>query len=429
MVELTVSFLESLLWAAFQTGFHGSRWSSRLLAATHTCALAACLTVNIWLSDRSAAYSPYTVVVDFLLVLIYSMVFLNGNWYWKVFTVLLYNFCMIGSSFLTIAGFVGFLGIPMRQILEPRSWGRVGVLVMTKMLLVGMCTGLLLLRKKWNREKMFSWLLLILPVLATVTVSLLTELLLQYGQNTEQARQILQIMVSMIILVSMSFYLLKADLTGKWQRVQNDLLEEQIKQQKQIYQDQYENVREISKIHHDLKHKLIVAEQLLHRGKVEEAALYLNTFMKELNGFGEIAHGETVWETLLILKKKQAEEQGVRCIIDRKDGGLKQFRDTDICIILGNLIDNAIEAEEKLDGEKEIRIYLREEKGIVIVKVKNRIEETQTELPEFGNTTKKEKHMHGFGLKRMDEMVKRYGGTMSWNSENGWFYIELVFGI
>ena len=94
--------------------------------------------------------------------------------------------------------------------------------------------------------------------------------------------------------------------------------------------------------------------------------------------------------------------------------------DPDLCALLGNAIDNAMEAAQKA-ANKKVRLRCRTDKGLFMLQVENAL--TGDERPDL-STTKKAKAAHGFGLAGMREIAARYGGSLEAGPREGRF--ELV---
>lgn len=100
--------------------------------------------------------------------------------------------------------------------------------------------------------------------------------------------------------------------------------------------------------------------------------------------------------------------------------------DVDICIILGNLLDNAMEACDnvKNSDERFMRIYLGPLKGQLYISVSNSMAgKPKTSGSAFLST--KDKPNHGFGIFRIDTIVKRCGGTINRQYDDGIFATEI----
>ena len=94
--------------------------------------------------------------------------------------------------------------------------------------------------------------------------------------------------------------------------------------------------------------------------------------------------------------------------------------DMDLCALLGNALDNAIEAAVQAE-DKQITVRCRVDKGLFMLRVENAVEgEVRPDLA----TTKADKSVHGFGLAGMREIAERCGGSLETRTGSGRF--ELV---
>ena len=89
----------------------------------------------------------------------------------------------------------------------------------------------------------------------------------------------------------------------------------------------------------------------------------------------------------------------------------------DLSVLLANFFDNAIEAEKKLKGEKEIIFDMRAYKGYLIITIKNLVEKKVLDENGLLQTTKEDKQKHGFGMSSMKEIVEKYEGYLSFSDE------------
>ena len=119
-----------------------------------------------------------------------------------------------------------------------------------------------------------------------------------------------------------------------------------------------ETYREIAKVSHDYKNQMLVTVLMLKNGKVTEACNYLSGIVEssiykivEYTGISSI-------DTVLSEKKRAATEKDICMELDISLSSLCDIDHTDICIILLNLIDNAIEACLKIENEQDKKIRI-----------------------------------------------------------------------
>ena len=99
--------------------------------------------------------------------------------------------------------------------------------------------------------------------------------------------------------------------------------------------------------------------------------------------------------------------------------------DIDLCVVIGNLIDNAVEACEKVEAEKRfIRLYIGILRRQLYLSVSNATNEVVRKFDEEYITTKRGNHGHG--LKRINNIVDKYDGYINRKNEPGVFVTEIM---
>ena len=159
---------------------------------------------------------------------------------------------------------------------------------------------------------------------------------------------------------------------------------------------------------HDYKHKIYAMKHWLDEGKIEELKDFIEKESESLtHKVFYIKTGNDVVDAIVNTKQNIAEEKGIVFSVNISIPPLCKISDIDFVCILGNLIDNAIEACEN-QSEKHIEIVIKEVKKLLYIKIVNSYE---GELTDDIVTTKEEKIMHGIGLKNVRNIVEKYDGT------------------
>ena len=83
----------------------------------------------------------------------------------------------------------------------------------------------------------------------------------------------------------------------------------------------------------------------------------------------------------------------------------------DVCTILSNLLDNAIEATQKVEESKYIKLIIRRAKYFLFIRVSNPCKKMK-EFEVLLKTTKDNKNLHGWGLQSVNDVVEKYNGRM-----------------
>ena len=104
-----------------------------------------------------------------------------------------------------------------------------------------------------------------------------------------------------------------------------------------------------------------------------------------------------------------------------------RMSDVELCSLLGNLLDNAVEACALLpEKERFMRIYIGKLKGQLYLSVQNSAGAVRKEKGMYLSTKEGE---HGYGLFRIDRVVKKYGGYVNRQNEEGVFAEEIMIPV
>lgn len=98
-----------------------------------------------------------------------------------------------------------------------------------------------------------------------------------------------------------------------------------------------------------------------------------------------------------------------------------------MCILLGNLLDNAIEAVRGLDREKrEIRVRMMTPNNMFLLEIQNSYEGVRKKVQERYLTTKSDHNLHGLGLDSVKRIVEKNGGFLEISDENQIFQVNVT---
>ena len=198
-------------------------------------------------------------------------------------------------------------------------------------------------------------------------------------------------------------------------------------------QEQYhltkENIALINQKSHDLKHQI----KALRKVSKEEFDSYLDEIEDSVLIYNAIVKtGNDVFDTILTEKSLYCKDRGIQvsCVAD---GSQLDFINTvDLYTLLGNAMDNAIEAVEKFQEieKRQIDVMIYRQQNFLVMNIINpvadKIEFDEEELP---ITTKGDKRYHGFGLRSMRYIVWKYDGNMNVSVEDGCFSIKILIPI
>ena len=178
---------------------------------------------------------------------------------------------------------------------------------------------------------------------------------------------------------------------------------------------------------HDYHNHLQSLKGFLSLNKVDQMKNYLNELETDLDSIDTLYHsGNLQLDSILNAKLAIAEKGQIRIHCDASIPPQLHVSDLDLCVILGNLLDNAIESCRKIKNpdERFIRVYIGILKKQLYISITNATSETVKQRTDHYFTTKRGDHGHG--LKRVDQVVKKYDGYLNRQNEPGVFATEII---
>ena len=207
----------------------------------------------------------------------------------------------------------------------------------------------------------------------------------------------------------------------------NSLLEEHMQQATDYYNQLIEQENQTKKFRHDIKNILIALHSMVKENQNDKALLYiedLNEVCEQLKP--RYNTGNFIADAILSAKDTRAAMQNINISFDGYIPSEK-VKDVDMVIVLSNMLDNAIEACEKITGKKDIEIKSILQKKMWVLYIKNPSEEVNIINKNHIVTTKQEKMLHGFGLNNIERVAQKYNGNMQLAYEEGYFSSKITF--
>ena len=236
-------------------------------------------------------------------------------------------------------------------------------------------------------------------------------------------QQFMYMIVELSFFVGLSFYLYYA---ASYSRVK--VLNASYEQQ--IHKKLADANAEVRRFRHDFKNIRFSIEKLLSEGKNQEALNLMQAFGDTLDAPKRqmllFDTGNGIADALLTDKLRRAAADNT---VVNFSGAIPQnaLLPTDLCVLLGNTLDNAIEACQKLpqDSVKAITVKCNCSSGFLFLSICNPIADKVTIMDNRIATTKKDTLLHGFGIQSMHNVAKKYDGSVKLNADNGFFTVNI----
>ena len=201
--------------------------------------------------------------------------------------------------------------------------------------------------------------------------------------------------------------------------------------QRELIETHYQEVdnmyRKMRGWRHDYRNHIQAMKVMAANGNMDGIKAYLDELDTDLNTVDTVVKtGNAMADAILNSKISLAQSKSIAVHCDAHIPVKLQMSELDLCCILGNLFDNAIEASLSLpEAERQIRVYMDMKGTQLYISFTNFT--SGRKLDKVGNIFKTSKgDGHGFGLVRIDNIIERLGGYLSRNSEDGAFTTEIL---
>lgn len=307
---------------------------------------------------------------------------------------------------------------------------RLGIMIISQTMILYIY---LFIKYKMKLENIFiankSYFMLITAILSFNIISL-TIVIWMYGNinfvNNNGNFYILLITISITALSILEFLLFSKILKNARKEAEKDKLLYQYQIENKHYTQINEILDEMRIIKHNLKNSLIIIDTYNKSNQKEKLQKYIDDLLANTNVFvvPQIDE-ENIITSFLSYKAEQANSNGIEVNVENNLTKSINIDKTDICQVIGNIMDNAIEANEK-NINKYIKISLYNSETYMIIKSENPASGPLIKKDNIILTTKKDIKNHGLGLKSIQKIAEKYDGSLDTEIINDIFNIKVV---
>lgn len=209
-------------------------------------------------------------------------------------------------------------------------------------------------------------------------------------------------------------------------KLKYEMLQEQYKRER----DQSEEIQMLHektrRLKHDMKNHILVATSYLNEGEYSEAKNYLSLILDQLNQtYTYIETGNSVLNYIINTKLEYAKHKGIAVKAEIENIPFNRMGSLDFSSLLGNILDNAIEASE-ISLRKEIHVSILRKRAYDTILVKNKIERSVLKANPQLVSSKKSDGKHGYGIKQIKSIIKKYDGMIDFYEQEGMFCVYVM---
>ena len=289
--------------------------------------------------------------------------------------------------------------------------------------------------RKSSMAKLTANFILGLSVLPIVSILIVKQFVLHIVDANDISAVNDAITILSIILVNIFVFVLLENIMRQNEKNQDLLLiTAQSAAQQQHYNQIIDSHEQIKLLSHDFKQQTVVLFRLCNEGHYEELQKELSRLTSYQNEVLVIQTGNLMLDTVFSSKKEDALRKEINFEFDLTVQRGLQYMSMDICILLGNAIDNAIEACARSSSkDKFIKLDLKADSVRFLFYMKNTIGEIPSAEGKFLKSKKNDKQLHGIGLQSIKHISNKLGGDMTYEYNEKqfeiWIYLPVKKGL
>lgn len=293
----------------------------------------------------------------------------------------------------------------------------------SKVVLLILCLSIVFVRKRnsiisrWN----YNMLLFSTPII-TLAIYCILPLKKVYAEDAVFYNLLF---ISLAVLNVINFILIKNNQAFVAMKFANTQMEQQIRFQKEKYEQLSESYRNNRRLIHDVKKHYYSIQEYIHRNNLQGLLEYTHSAIDDLEStYVKYNTGNLVIDSLLTNYDTVYEANHIHFSVHLNvDCGQIPIKDYDLCIVLGNLLDNALQANDKIKIlEREVLIEIETTENS-----KFRIH-SENPLPEHDFDVQKNVLHHGYGLENMKKVVSENHGFVTIRTAE-YFVIDILIPI
>lgn len=272
---------------------------------------------------------------------------------------------------------------------------------------------------------------MLLPLLSLpLTTVFIIYTMSEYAYSFSDAVSVTAVAIAATMLIVTNllvFYLFGKQLRLDDQAIKSGLIQQQLRHQSQYFKDMADKYKVSNKTVHDTKNQLFAVSIALGNNEVDKAKSKIDELCR--NAFGDantIKTGNDALDALLNTKYRDLDAQGIRLNHNIVISSTNSIDDIDLCIVVGNALDNAIEACLRGGEGGVIELTMKQTADYLAMEMSNPAKDEPLTSKGKLITRKENRALHGFGLQSIEEIAEKYEGHVSHRYENGIFTLKVT---
>lgn len=405
--EVFITYIQVIIWVWFVSSYFGYKYKGMRRIIGFVAAVNV-ITIEIAFINALVTYDGFGAIIFIVTMLLYARLFLNGDVLMQTFVSIFSAAIIFIIASLTIFYICYLTGVQTESVMLGFSAERVIIAALCRTLEFVVFKIILYIKKEYYLTTKEWFLIIAMSVMTWCATIFITKSAL----DDDKLIIYLICLATVLLLINfMTYYFMlqinKANrglVEYKLLRMQYDNIKENMENTKILYDN-------ISSIKHDMEKHLLAIDAMASKNNDNEVCKYVKTIIDEsFVSIQKIVFTENdVFNAITNSRLEICKRYGIKVIINIENDIVKCIEPEAIPVIIGNIFDNAIEAVRNC--EKKLIIFGVQRQGeYVSIYMEN------TYNPMFSNinleTSKKNKNVHGYGLKNVEKVVEKHKGML-----------------
>lgn len=427
--EILVNIYQGFISMYFVYSYLGDRDNSKFLKSSGILfsIIYAC-TVTV-LNVTTSVFEHFYAFIYIFIVFAYTMYSLDGRLLKKFFvSALSVGIQLISTAFVSSVAVV-LSRKDMEELMLVTGIDRFIVIIavqLTTLYLVFLSLRLLKISNKSDLS-VTEWILILMILIISIAMCALLILLSISPVSNNAGIYTVLVFIGILVVNIVVCYLL-VDLGRKNVAIrENEVLRLSQEYNRQYIDNATAEYDTIKKIQHDFKNSYSTIYNLIKNGNIAEAKKQIESNLELLQSFEVfVKSNNAIVDTVVNAKLTEAKSFGIDCTcICGTD--FESIDNLDLCRLLSNMLENAVTScVTSKRNDKQISLILSFDGSNYIIDLKNSVDESVlTHNPEL-RTTKDNQHEHGYGVKIIKDIAKKYNGLCDFYEEGNIFCCKVV---
>lgn len=424
VIETSVNFLQLFITYKTFDLYYEKRFDKKFVIESIVALIT--ILLSILNQEVTIGNNPYIYISFYFIIYVTTIIIYKGNILSKMRTFFLLMTFLATCELMSAVLLTLIAGVDLKLIQNQNAL-RFEVMIISQTIYV---YGYIFMKKKVDKERFkfansrYNFLIATILFLAVTTIVMVIWM---YG-NVNGINDTLIVLTLSVSLISItSIALTNSIIKDMDEKHKNDMELQRIKMENNYFSDVNSVLEEIRILRHDMRGELVIIHGYNEMNQRDKISSHIEKKLRDLDiQLLPKMDSDNILTSFTNFKLKEAKSHNIEVILESNltEENEINIDKEDICRVLNNIINNAIEACENVE-EKYIRLQIDMISNSLVIKLENPF---KGEVKKEGNkiiTLKRDKARHGYGLKSVRGIAEKHGGFMNINHGNNIFVLEV----